>query len=266
MALLKVDNCLQAESDCTVAIQLDPQNAKAFHRRGLAREKLGDLNGAAEDFKKALSLMNDDSIAKNLAQIQELIKNRDSEHQNEEERKKTEKGKQKQKIDVEAERNEAKELFQTGQFPLTVEKYSLILQEGDISDENRVLFLNNRAACYIQMKFENEALSDLRQVLDIDPYNVKARLRRALVYENMEKFGLAYDDYKLVIAMDPASAAKASEGVRRLLQNNPELKSRPTPEMPEVPSRLSKSDNGQTERNDQPEADEAKTKKKPKKK
>jgi len=176
------------------------------------------------------------------------MKKRDTDHNKEEEtKKKNQKGKEKQKINIEAVRNEAKELFQTGQFPLAVEKYTLILQQDDISDENRVTFLNNRAACYIQMKFETEALGDLSQVLEIDPYNIKARLRRALVYENMEKAALAHDDYKLVQLMDPASAAKASDGVRRLIQNNPSLKSRPTPELPEVPSRLSKSDNGQPE-------------------
>lgn len=46
----------EAETDCTTALQLDPEYVKAYHRRGLALKELNQLNEAHENFKKALDL------------------------------------------------------------------------------------------------------------------------------------------------------------------------------------------------------------------
>lgn len=46
----------EAETDCTTALQLDPEYVKAYHRRGLALKELNQLNEAQENFKKALDL------------------------------------------------------------------------------------------------------------------------------------------------------------------------------------------------------------------
>jgi tetratricopeptide (TPR) repeat protein len=45
-----------AISDYTKAIGLDPDYAAAYNNRGVAKELIGDLNGACSDWKKAANL------------------------------------------------------------------------------------------------------------------------------------------------------------------------------------------------------------------
>ncbi|KAI7743153.1 hypothetical protein M8C21_000166 [Ambrosia artemisiifolia] len=55
-AYLEMGSFIQAEADCTKAIDLDKKNVKAYFRRGTAREMLGFYKDAIEDFKYALVL------------------------------------------------------------------------------------------------------------------------------------------------------------------------------------------------------------------
>ncbi|XP_015957330.1 translocon at the outer membrane of chloroplasts 64 [Arachis duranensis] len=55
-AYLEHGSYLQAEADCTKAINLDKKNVKAYFRRGTAREMLGFYKDAIDDFKYALVL------------------------------------------------------------------------------------------------------------------------------------------------------------------------------------------------------------------
>lgn len=56
MSYLKMKMWTEAEADCTRALELDPGNAKAFHRRGLARKGLSRLEEAMGDFESASRL------------------------------------------------------------------------------------------------------------------------------------------------------------------------------------------------------------------
>ncbi|XP_073295578.1 translocon at the outer membrane of chloroplasts 64-like [Primulina huaijiensis] len=55
-AYLELGSYIQAEEDCTRAIDLDKKNVKAFLRRGTAREILGYYKEAMEDFRYVLVL------------------------------------------------------------------------------------------------------------------------------------------------------------------------------------------------------------------
>lgn len=55
-AYLELGSFVQAEADCTKAINLDKKNVKAYLRRGTAREMLGYYKEATEDFRYALVL------------------------------------------------------------------------------------------------------------------------------------------------------------------------------------------------------------------
>ncbi|GAB4845309.1 Translocon at the outer membrane of chloroplasts 64 [Ancistrocladus abbreviatus] len=55
-AYLELGSFLQAEADCTKAIDLDKKNVKAYLRRGTAREMLGYYKEAIDDFRYALVL------------------------------------------------------------------------------------------------------------------------------------------------------------------------------------------------------------------
>ncbi|KAL8474686.1 hypothetical protein ACS0TY_031215 [Phlomoides rotata] len=55
-AYLEIGSFIQAETDCSQAIDLDKKNVKAYLRRGTAREMLGYYKEAMEDFGYALVL------------------------------------------------------------------------------------------------------------------------------------------------------------------------------------------------------------------
>lgn len=55
-AYLELGSFVQAEADCTKAINLDKKNVKAYLRRGTAREMLGYYKEATEDFRYSLVL------------------------------------------------------------------------------------------------------------------------------------------------------------------------------------------------------------------
>jgi len=53
-----------AEKDCSLALALDDGYLKAYLRRGTARIRLGNLEEASEDFKKALEIEPGNKLAR----------------------------------------------------------------------------------------------------------------------------------------------------------------------------------------------------------
>jgi tetratricopeptide (TPR) repeat protein len=53
---LKTKKIKKALSDFTRAIRLDPRYARAYHLRGLAHEKAGDIARAYRDFDRAIEM------------------------------------------------------------------------------------------------------------------------------------------------------------------------------------------------------------------
>ena len=52
-------------SDNQGAIELNPKDAAAYHNRGIAKQKLGDNQGAIEDYTKAIELVPEYALAYN---------------------------------------------------------------------------------------------------------------------------------------------------------------------------------------------------------
>ena len=55
-AFLKIDRFTDAVNDFDRAIEIDSGYARAYHLRGVAKEKNGDNEGALEDFSSAISI------------------------------------------------------------------------------------------------------------------------------------------------------------------------------------------------------------------
>ncbi|KAK4414189.1 Translocon at the outer membrane of chloroplasts 64 [Sesamum alatum] len=73
-AYLEMRSFIQAEADCTEAIDLDKKNVKAYLRRGTAREMLGYVKEAMEDFRYALVLEpNNRRAAQSLDRLKKLF-------------------------------------------------------------------------------------------------------------------------------------------------------------------------------------------------
>ncbi|CAF0714457.1 unnamed protein product [Brachionus calyciflorus] len=77
MCLLKQEKYGAAEADCTLAIELDSKYAKAYHRRGTARFKLGKFEEAKKDYEMLLKLEPNSKLAQTeLNKLEQLVESR----------------------------------------------------------------------------------------------------------------------------------------------------------------------------------------------
>jgi len=100
-------------------------------------------------------------------------------------------------------------LFKEGQFEAAVLKYTAALERTD--DQNSdfaISCYNNRAACYQQVSNFDAVVLDTSKVLEAQPTNPKALLRRALALEGLERLEEALaDTRKLLYANSKMDAA-----------------------------------------------------------
>ncbi|NXN73791.1 TOM34 protein, partial [Himantopus himantopus] len=86
---------------------------------------------------------------------------------------------------------------------------------GDAAAEERSVLLANRAACHLKDGACRLCVADCSGALELVPFGIKPLLRRAAAYEALERYGLAYVDYKTVLQVDCAVQA-AHDGVNRM--------------------------------------------------
>lgn len=111
-------------------------------------------------------------------------------------------------------------MFKAAKFELALEKYTQVIEKvpytyGEAMDPLLVSSYNNRAACYQQLGFYRKVTEDCSVVLEHDPRNLKALLRRGLALESLEKFRAALQDIRAVLAIDP-SVDMANKAQHRL--------------------------------------------------
>ncbi len=74
MAYLKLGKFVEAERDCSQALEIDPSNVKALLRRGTARAYLARFREALDDFNKVLRVEPDNARAtQEMARIKEAF-------------------------------------------------------------------------------------------------------------------------------------------------------------------------------------------------
>ncbi|KAM3614057.1 uncharacterized protein V6R79_009247 [Siganus canaliculatus] len=89
-----------------------------------------------------------------------------------------------------------------------------------------VVAYNNRAQAQIKLKQWHSAMEDCQRVLELDPGNIKALLRRATVHHHMENFQLAVEDLRVVLTEEPQNAAATdllSKTEEKMKECNPEM-------------------------------------------
>ena len=60
--------------------------------------------------------------------------------------------------------------------------------------------INNRALCYLRLKRWAEAEKDCDLVLDMEPANIKAKLRRASALKEMDQLNESREDLRFVLS------------------------------------------------------------------
>uniref|UniRef100_A0A8C5U4H5 TOM34 protein n=1 Tax=Malurus cyaneus samueli TaxID=2593467 RepID=A0A8C5U4H5_9PASS len=106
-----------------------------------------------------------------------------------------------------------------GQYGPAAALYSRALAQlesaGDAPAEERSVLLANRAACHLKDGACNLCVADCTSALELVPFGIKALLRRAAAYEALERYSLAYVDYKTALQVD-CSVQAAHDGVNRM--------------------------------------------------
>jgi len=77
----------------------------------------------------------------------------------------------------------------------------------------------NRAACYKQISNFDGVISDCTAVLEVDPENVKALIRRAQAFEGVERYRFALQDVKTVLMMGQTKTGKSNYDLCNMMQH-----------------------------------------------
>jgi len=106
------------------------------------------------------------------------------------------------------------EAYKAANFEGAIEFYSQCIsalkREGKESSELAMKTLSNRAACYKQISNFDGTIEDCTGVLELDPENVKALIRRAQAFEAVERYRFALQDVKTVLSMPFHKVGKAN--------------------------------------------------------
>jgi stress-induced-phosphoprotein 1 len=126
-------------------------------------------------------------------------------------------------------KEEGNALFKASQFEEAIAVYTKAIdlmphEYGKPLNPIAVSCYNNRAACYQQLGFYKKVTEDCSVVIEADPKNVKALLRRGLALENLEKYRSALSDIREVLAIDP-TIEMANKAQHRIGQAVRQLKS-----------------------------------------
>ncbi|KAM9805264.1 sperm-associated antigen 1-like isoform 3-T3 [Syngnathus typhle] len=103
---------------------------------------------------------------------------------------------------AEREKDKGNEAFRANDYEEAVAYYS-----RSIAIMPSVAAYNNRAQAGIKLKQFQKAMNDCNSVLDLEPCNVKALLRRAAVHNEMGNFQMAVEDLTVVLREEPQNVA-----------------------------------------------------------
>ncbi|KAM3622497.1 uncharacterized protein V6R79_025806 [Siganus canaliculatus] len=108
--------------------------------------------------------------------------------------------------------------FKTGQYGEATGLYSQAIKELEKSGKNPedlAILYSNRAASYLKDGNCAECVKDCNTSLELSAFNIKSLLRRAAAYEALERYRLAYVDYKTALQID-CNIAAAHDGTNRM--------------------------------------------------
>ncbi|KAG2308198.1 hypothetical protein Bca52824_027946 [Brassica carinata] len=113
---------------------------------------------------------------------------------------------------------EGNKLFGNGLYEDALSKYELALQfaqEFPESLELRSICHSNSATCYLKLGKYAEATKESTKAIELNPSYTKALVRRAEAHEKLEHFEEALTDLKKILELDPSND-QARKSIRRL--------------------------------------------------
>lgn len=117
-------------------------------------------------------------------------------------------------------KEDATTLFKNGQYGEASSKYSEVIKILDKAEDQTVnlsVMYSNRAACHLKTGDLPGAVKDCNASLQLVPHSVKPLLRRASAYEHLERYSVAYVDYRHALLLD-SRIDQAHLGTKRCQQ------------------------------------------------
>jgi stress-induced-phosphoprotein 1 len=106
------------------------------------------------------------------------------------------------------------ELYKNANFEDAIHEYTKCIDSlkgsGKGESELALKAYSNRAACYKQISNYDATIADCTAVLEVEPENVKALIRRAQAFEGVERYRFALQDVKTVLQMPYHKVGKAN--------------------------------------------------------
>lgn len=113
--------------------------------------------------------------------------------------------------------------YKNANFEEAVGHYTKCLDElqkkGQTGSDLALKAYSNRAACYKQISNFDGTISDCSAVLEVDPENVKALIRRAQAFEGVERYRFALQDVKTVLMMPYNQVGKSNFDLCNMMQH-----------------------------------------------
>lgn len=115
---------------------------------------------------------------------------------------------------VEKFKEKGDECYKNAAFEEAIVHYSKaidqLVKEGKGGSDLALKAYSNRAACYKQISNFDGTIADCTAVLEVEPQNVKALVRRAQAFEGVERYRFALQDVKTVLAMPYSQVGKTN--------------------------------------------------------
>ncbi|KAH9108501.1 hypothetical protein AeMF1_016333 [Aphanomyces euteiches] len=205
----------QAAQDGEKCVQLNPQFVKGYHRYALGLKGTKQYAKALEVLKAGQKVDFDNKdLNKLINEIEPLLA-------------KVEQARRSGLSPSELLKEQGNDLFKAASFEKAIEVYTEAINACEKDDSPvAISCYNNRAACHQQLSNFSAVIRDCSHVLEYEPENQKALLRRGLAYEGLERYRLALQDIRAVLALNPnidiANKAQHRIGaaVRALKDNN----------------------------------------------
>jgi stress-induced-phosphoprotein 1 len=105
-------------------------------------------------------------------------------------------------------------MYKDAMFEAAVGEYTKCIdalkKSGKGGSELHLKALSNRAACNKQISHFDAVIEDCSSVLEVEPENVKALIRRAQAFEGVERYRFALQDVKAVLTMPYSNVGKVN--------------------------------------------------------
>jgi tetratricopeptide (TPR) repeat protein len=175
------------------------QKSQILQEQAQALQKSGDIAGAFRALEQARACdAGNQSLQDQFEKVKTLYE-------------KAEKSRKMGLSSLEKIKENGDEKYKNGMFEEAISLYSKCIDQARASgndQETLIKALSNRSACYKQLSNFDATIEDTSAVIDLEPDNVKALVRRAQAFEAVERYKLAFQDVKHVISLGVNAAGQ----------------------------------------------------------